>query len=70
MLAALEAAWSRQGMQLRLAEAHADVPDILRAEGLRAHAISDKGLQLTPPASALLPLSGAAEAQRSASVLP
>ena len=36
MLAALEAAWSRQGMQLRLAEAHADVRDILRAEGLEA----------------------------------
>ena len=36
MLAALEAPWSRQGMQLRLAEAHANVRDILRAEGLEA----------------------------------
>jgi hypothetical protein len=36
MLADLEEAWARQGMQLRLAEAHAEVRDILRAEGLEA----------------------------------
>src|SRR5262245_52406157 len=34
MLADLEEAWARQGIQLRLADAHADVRDILRAEGL------------------------------------
>jgi len=37
MLAEVEAAWASQGKQLRLAEAHADVRDILRAEGLEAH---------------------------------
>jgi sulfate permease, SulP family len=36
MLADVEEAWARQGMQLRLAEAHADVRDTLRAEGLEA----------------------------------
>jgi MFS superfamily sulfate permease-like transporter len=36
MLADLEEAWAKQGMQLRLAEARADVRDILRAEGLEA----------------------------------
>src|SRR5262245_44568081 len=34
MLADVEEAWARQGIQLRLADAHADVRDILRAEGL------------------------------------
>jgi sulfate permease, SulP family len=34
MLADLEEAWTRQGIQLRLAEARADVRDMLRAEGL------------------------------------
>jgi high affinity sulfate transporter 1 len=37
MLAEVEAAWASQGKQLRLAEAHADVRDILRAEGLEAY---------------------------------
>ena len=36
MLADLEEVWARQGIQLRLADAHADVRDILRAEGLEA----------------------------------
>jgi MFS superfamily sulfate permease-like transporter len=36
MLAALEEAWARQGIQLRLADAHADVRDMLRAAGLEA----------------------------------
>jgi len=36
MLADLEATWASQGMQLRIAEAHADVRDMLRAEGLEA----------------------------------
>ena len=36
MLADLEEAWARQGIQLRLADAHADVRDVLRAEGLEA----------------------------------
>ena len=36
MLADLEEAWARQGIQLRLADAHAEVRDILRAEGLEA----------------------------------
>jgi MFS superfamily sulfate permease-like transporter len=34
MLADLEAAWARQGMQLRLAEARANVRDPLRGVGL------------------------------------
>jgi MFS superfamily sulfate permease-like transporter len=37
MLAELEETWARQGRQLRLADAHADVRDILRAEGLEAY---------------------------------
>jgi MFS superfamily sulfate permease-like transporter len=36
MLADLEETWSSQGIQLRLADAHADVRDMLRAEGLEA----------------------------------
>jgi MFS superfamily sulfate permease-like transporter len=36
MLADVEEAWVSQGMQLRLADAHADVRDTLRAEGLEA----------------------------------
>ena len=36
MLADLEEVWARQGIQLRLADAHADVRDMLRAEGLEA----------------------------------
>ena len=36
MLADVEEAWARQGIQLRLADAHADVRDMLRAEGLEA----------------------------------
>jgi MFS superfamily sulfate permease-like transporter len=36
MLTDVEAGWARQGIQLRLADAHADVRDILRAEGLEA----------------------------------
>jgi hypothetical protein len=36
MLADLAESWARQGIQLRLADAHADVRDILRAEGLEA----------------------------------
>ena len=36
MLADVEEVWARQGIQLRLADAHADVRDLLRAEGLEA----------------------------------
>ena len=36
MLADVQEVWSRQGIQLRLADAHAEVRDILRAEGLEA----------------------------------
>jgi sulfate permease, SulP family len=36
MLADLEEAWAIQDIQLRLADAHADVRDMLRAEGLEA----------------------------------
>jgi sulfate permease, SulP family len=36
MLAEVEEVWARQGIQLRLADAHADVRDLLRAEGLEA----------------------------------
>jgi hypothetical protein len=36
MLADVQETWARQGIQLRLADAHAGARDILRAEGLEA----------------------------------